>query len=139
MVNAPARDSLLTSLKPPPVKSAQVQHPIEGGFHAACSGDFQWRKRRVEPDIAAGYERLGHLHVVVRYEDDGNVTGVASMPGDLLDQGLPTLIPGVGLSGDDDLQREASVEGTKASHIGKEQVRALVPCHAPCEAEYRGV
>ena len=88
--------------------------------------------RCVQPDVAAGDDRLRELDVVVLEEDDLSGDGrVAGELDDALHDVLARRVLRVGLACDDDLdgQREQPLE------VGEDEPGALVRREAPCEAD----
>jgi hypothetical protein len=88
----------------PPVTGAQMQRPIDRGFHPAGPARFEWLARRIQPDIAALHQKVRDVKIVVLYE--GNTTADRRINGAIV-YVLQVLFAGMicrmGFSSEDDL------------------------------------
>ena len=129
-------------LVPPAVEDREVEPAVERGLHAGRAARLVGAQRVVQPDVAAGVERLRHRDVVVGQEHDAVPhLGVVGEPDDLLDQLLAAVVGGVRLAGDDQLDRALGVQQQPLEPLGvaQHQRQPLVRRHAAREADRQHV
>ena len=125
-------------LVPPAVEDREVQAAVERGLHARRAARLVGTQRVVQPDVAAGVERLGHRDVVVGQEHDAVPDlGVVGEAHHLLDQLLAALVGRVRLAGDDQLHRALGVQQEPLEPLGvaQHQRQPLVRRDAAREAD----
>ena len=98
----------VVGLLPPAVEDAQVEAAVQGDLHPARPARLERRARQVQPQVDAGDDARRDAQVVVLEEDDvaADVRRAAHLEQRL--QGLlRLLVLGMGLAGDDQLDRRA--------------------------------
>ena len=64
--NGPAGDSFNAALDPPAIQNAEIEHTVQGRFHAAGPGRLMRADRGVDPHIDACGDQVPQLHPVIR-------------------------------------------------------------------------
>src|SRR5690348_15837362 len=115
-------------LGPPAIQNTQTGNSVERRFHAARSGGFERKLRRVEPKVHARSHLATELEVVLVQENDGN-----SFPKRLLrlenvsDDVLAARVVRMSFAGVDNLElTRVFGDQPQTVEIGQEQVRAFV-------------
>ena len=118
-------------LVPPAVADRQVQPAVERALHSGRAARLQRPQRVVEPDIAAPVQQPRHRHVVVGQEGDAVAhLGPVGEPHHLLDQRLAAVVGGVGLAGDDQLDRPVPRRAAAAPAAPDRAASASAACRS---------
>ncbi len=129
-------------LVPPAVEDREVEPAVERRLHARRAARLVGPQRVVQPDVAAGVERLRHRDVVVRQEHDPVPhLGVVGEADDLLDHLLAALVGRVRLAGDHQLDRALGVQQQPLEplRVAHHQGQSLVRRDAAREADRQHV
>ncbi len=133
---------VFVTFDPPTVEDGEVDGAIDGALHAGGAGGFHGAARGVEPDIDAGDEVAGDVHVVIFDEDHAHADIFAFAEfHDVLDEALAAIIARVGFAGEDELEGTVAVgeELDEAFLIAEEERRAFVGGKAAGEADGEGL
>src|ERR1022692_609558 len=139
--DGPAAGSFVGFVEPA-VEDAEIEHAVDGGFHAAGAASLFAAAGIVEPDIDALHEFARDFHIVVFHEDYVLPEfGIARELDHLADVGLARLIFGMRLAGDYDLHRHVGIQqdALEALDVAEEQGGALIGGKAAGEADGKRV
>src|SRR5215813_5143148 len=123
---------------PPAVADAQVGHAIHRGFHAARAAGLVRLAWRVEPEVAALYEEMRDVHIVV--VDKGHATGEQRIKGasiDPLEVVLADVVGRMCFAGKHDLHGSADAVQNPGEPlgVGEDQIGSLVSGKAAGESD----
>ena len=122
VLDGPAGDAFGTAFDPPAVQRGKRGHAVERGLHAGGTGGLVGPQRRVDPDVDALGELRSEVPVVVLEIDNLQGRGVEVRGGgeDIPDEAFATLVGGVGLAGEEDLQAADLLrDGGETGRIGE--------------------
>ena len=123
---------------PPTIEHGEMRHAVQPRLLAARAACFHRRARRVEPHVDTGDHELGDVEVVVVDERDARPEpSVERLLVHLADEVFTRLVRGVGLTGEDDLQRTPGVleHAEEPLDVMEDQRGPLVRREAPREAD----
>ncbi len=124
-------------LHPPAIENAEARHAIQRRLHAAGSGSFQRKLRRVQPQVHAGRDLTANFEIVFVQKNHGHIFaqrffGVKDAPDDV----FASVVVRMRLAGENNLKFSSALgDLAQAIEVGKNQVGALVSGGAPREAD----
>src|SRR6185437_5215513 len=127
-LDSPPVGSVIT-FNPPSIEDAEVQHAVQGGFHAAGAAGLHRKARSVQPNVDALDEILRHMHFIIFNESDAAAQFVIMAEVQhLMNEVSTRLIGWMGLAGEDELDRPPAVleESLQPFQVSEEQGGPLI-------------
>ena len=127
---------------PPAIQHTEVDRAIQAGFLARGATGFQRIFRCIEPHIHARHHMPCQGHIIaLQQQDFADKIGVHGVVVNHLDQVLPGLVVGMGLTGKHDHHRALRVieQPRQAIRFGKQHKGSLIGSKTPREAHHQNI
>lgn len=139
-LNSPAVRAVVPFL-PPAIERTEMEGAVERGLHSAGTARFHRKARRVEPDVHALHEVLGHMHLIIFQKGDVAAQLVIVAKGQhFMNEITAWFVGRMGFAGEHQLDRPPLVlqDSLETFQILEQQCGPLVGGEAPRKSDREG-